>query len=189
MDYTKLKLMPAPKIAKTRSIVTGLLLSLALLFILNLLSSFFFYRLDFSKGKIHTLSKTSKNLVRKLSDNVVVKVYLSRNLPPDYNVLARYAKDLLGEYKQYGGKHFRFEFVSTNNEDEFSGAATRSNVFTQRVMILENDQQTVRDIFMGLAFEYKGNRETLNLTKDIEGRMEYEITAILRRLTKVTLLF
>jgi len=177
----ELKTPPAaPKKAKTRSIVTGLMLSLALLLILNLLSNFFFYRLDLSKGKIHTLSKTSKNLVRKLNDNVVVKVYLSKNLPPDYSVLARYTKDLLGEYKQYGRNRFRYEFVSTANEDEFSGAATRSNVFTQRVMILENDQQTVRDMYMGLAFEYKGNRETINLTKDIEGRLEYEITALLR---------
>jgi gliding-associated putative ABC transporter substrate-binding component GldG len=188
MENMELKPMPvAPKKAKTRSIVTGLMLSLALLVILNLLSNFFFYRLDLSKGKVHTLSKTSKNLVRKLNDNVVVKVYLSRNLPPDYSVLARYTKDLLGEYKQYGRNRFRYEFVSTANEDEFSGAATRSNVFTQRVMILENDQQTVRDIYMGLSFEYKGNRETLNLTKDIEGRMEYEITALLRRLTQASM--
>ncbi len=188
MENKIMKQMPeTQKKAKTRSIFTGLMLSIALLVILNLLSSFFFYRLDLSKGKIHTLSKTSKNLVRKLNDNVVVKVYLSGNLPPDYSTLARYTKDILGEYKQYGGNRFRYEIVSTANEDEFSGDATRSNVFAQRVMILENDQQTVRDIYMGLAFEYKGNRETLNLTKDIEGRMEYEITAIIRRLTKVTL--
>lgn len=177
----------APQKAKTRSIFTGLILSLILLVILNLISSFFFYRLDFSKGKIHTLSKTSKTLVSKLNDNVVVKVYLSSNLPPDYSVLARYAKDILAEYKQYGKNRFRYEIIGTNNEDAFRGDATRNNVFAQRVMILENDQQTVRDIFMGLSFEYKGNRETLNLTKDIEGRMEYEITAILRRLTKATL--
>lgn len=181
------KFAPSPKKAKTRSIVTGLLLSLALLLLLNLVSAFFFYRLDLSKGRIHTLSKTSKNLVGKLKDNVVVKVYLSNSLPPDYNVLTRYTKDLLGEYKQYSKGRFRFELVSTTNEDEFRGQATRDNIFAQRVMILENDQQTVRDIFMGIAFEYKGNRESLNLTQDIEGRLEYEITSILRRLTKVSL--
>ncbi len=177
----------AAKKAKTRSIVTGLMLSLALLFILNLASAFFFYRLDLSKGKIHTLSKTSKNLAGNLKDNVVVKVYLSNNLPPDYNVLTRYTKDLLGEYKQYSKGRFRFELVNTSNEDEFRGQATRDNIFAQRVMILENDQQSVRDIFMGIAFEYKGNRESLNLTQDIEGRLEYEITSILRRLTKASL--
>ncbi|MFO7660319.1 MAG: Gldg family protein [Candidatus Cloacimonadaceae bacterium] len=175
------------KPAKTRSLVTGLILSLAVLLVLNLISAFFFYRLDFSLGKIHTLSQTSKNLVRDLKDNTVVKVYLSSNLPPDYNILARYAKDLLSEYKQYGGSRFRYEIVSQSNEDEFRGQAARDNIFTQRTMILENDQQTVRDIFMGLAFEHKGNRESLNLTKEIEGRLEYEITAILRRLTKASL--
>ncbi len=172
---------------RTNSIVTGLLLSLALLVILNLISAFFFYRLDVSKGRIHTLSKTSKKLAKDLKDNVVVKVYLSNNLPPEYNVLARYAKDLLGEYRQFGGRHFRYELVSTANDDEFQGAAARDNIFGQRTMIVENDQQTVRDIYMGLAFEYKGNRESLNLTKAIEGRLEYEITAILRRLTKASL--
>lgn len=172
---------------KTRSLLTGLILSIALLVLLNLVSTFFFYRLDLSQGKIHTLSKTSKNLVRKLDDNVVAKVYLSNNLPPDYNVMARYAKDLLGEYKQYGGRHFRFEYVSTSNEDVFRGQAARDNIITQRTMIVENDQQTVRDIFMGIAFEYKGNRESINLSKSIEGRLEYEITSLLRRLTKAQL--
>ncbi len=172
---------------RTRSLLTGLILSVALLVALNLVSNFFFYRLDLSKGKIHTLSPTSKNLVRKLNDNVVAKVYLSANLPPDYNVMARYARDLLGEYKQYGGRHFRFEYVSTANEDEFRGQAARDNIITQRTMILENDQQTVRDIYMGIAFEYKGNRESINLTKSIEGRLEYEITSLLRRLTKANL--
>jgi len=188
MENMNLTPLPnAPKPAKTRSLLTGLILSLALLLILNLVSAFFFYRLDFSKGKIHTLSKTSKNLVRSLKDNAVVKVYLSNNLPPDFNVMARYAKDLLAEYKQFGGNRFRFEIVSQTNEDEFRGQATRDNIFVQRTMILENDQQTVRDIYMGLAFEYKGNRESLNLTREIEGRLEYEITAILRRLTKASL--
>jgi gliding-associated putative ABC transporter substrate-binding component GldG len=178
---------PAPPKAKTRSIFTGLLLSLALLFILNLLSSYFFYRLDFSKGKIHTLSKTSKTLVRKLADNVVVKVYLSANLPPEYNTMARYAKDLLAEYKLYGGYRFRYEFVPTANQDEFQGQASRDNIFAQRVTILENDQQTIREVFTGLSFEYKGNRESVNLTRDNEGRLEYEITSLLRRLTKASL--
>jgi gliding-associated putative ABC transporter substrate-binding component GldG len=171
----------------TKSIVTGLLLSIAMLVLLNLISAFVYTRLDFSKGKIHTLSKTSKKLVHNLKDNIVVKVYLSNNLPPEYATIARYTKDLLGEYKQSGGSHFRYEIISTTNEDMFKAEATRNNVFSQRVMILENDQQTVRDIFMGLSFEYKGNHETLNLTSDIEGRLEYEITAILRRLTKESL--
>jgi ABC-type uncharacterized transport system involved in gliding motility auxiliary subunit len=54
-------------------------------------------------------------------------------------------------------------------------------------MLLENDQQTVRDIYMGLAFEYKGNKQSINLTQEIEGRLEYEITSLLRRLTKASL--
>jgi ABC-2 type transport system permease protein len=173
--------------AKTRSIATTLILSLALLLVLNLLSSYIFYQIDLSKGKTHTLSKTSKNLVRNLKDNVVIKVYLSKDLPPDYNVLARYAKDLLSSYKLYGRTHFRYEYVNQTNEDEFRAQAARDNIFAQRVMILENDQQTIREIYMGMAFEYKGNRESLNLTKDIEGRLEYEVTSLLRRLTKASL--
>ena len=112
------------KPAKTRSLVTGFNPVPGVLLMLNLISAFFFYRLDLSMGKIHTLSKTSKNLVRRLKDNVVVKVYLSNNLPPDYNVMARYAKDLLSEYKQYGGNRFRFELVSQANEDEFQGSGS-----------------------------------------------------------------
>lgn len=176
-----------PSSGKTRSFVTGLILALALLLLLNLVSSFFYYRIDLSKGKIHTLSKASRNLVHNLKDNLVIKVYLSDNLPPEYNALARYAKDLLAEYKQAGGRHVRYEFVSRTNEDAFRSQAARDNIFAQRTMILENDRQTVRDIYMGMAFEYKGNRKSLNLSKDIEGRLEYEITSLLRRLTNAKL--
>ncbi len=176
-----------PKKAKTRSLLTGLLIALGVLIALNLLSSYFYHRFDFSKGRIYTLSQTSKNLVRNLRDNLVANVYLSDNLPAQYNLLARYARDLLGEYDQFGGRRFSHEIVSRVNEDEFRGRAERDNIFAQRTVILENDKQTVRDIYMGMSFEYKGNRESLNLTQGMENRLEYEITALLRRLTKTQL--
>ncbi len=183
------KQAPASPQQKTRttSLLTGLVLSLVLLVIINLVSFFLYTRLDFSKGRIHTLSRTSKNIVRELKDNLVVKVYFSHNLPADYSLLATYCKDLLSEYKTSSRGRFRYEFVSPANDEEFRAETQRNQIYPQKVMILENDQQSIREIFLGLTFEYKGNRETLNLSRGTEGRMEYEITALVRRLAKAKL--
>ena len=73
---------------------TNIILFVVVLVLINLVAVEFFTRLDLTQGKVYTLSKSSKNIVRNLKDKLVVKAYFSKELPPPYNQNRRYLKDL-----------------------------------------------------------------------------------------------
>ncbi|MDZ4121919.1 MAG: Gldg family protein, partial [Candidatus Cloacimonadaceae bacterium] len=51
----------------------------------------------------------------------------------------------------------------------------------------ENDQMVFKEVVYGLTFEYQNVREVLNLGSNMENRLEYEITTVIRTLAKVKL--
>src|SRR5690242_15305250 len=77
---------------------SGLVLTGVIVVLLNILANWFFLRLDLTRHGAYSLSPSSKNLVRKLEDPVVIKAYFSPDLPAPYNAYGRYVKDLLTEY-------------------------------------------------------------------------------------------
>ena len=68
--------------------------------------------LGFSHNKAYSLSKISKYAVSKLEDNMVVKLYASKKLPPQMNTIDRYVKDLLEEYRQAGKVKFHYDIIT-----------------------------------------------------------------------------
>jgi len=62
----------------------NLIIFIAIIVFLNLVSITIFTRMDLSKGKIYSLSKSSKEAVRNLEDRLVVKAYFSKNLPGEF---------------------------------------------------------------------------------------------------------
>lgn len=172
---------------KTQSILGNLILMISLIVLLNLISSYQYLRLDFSRGKIYTLGKVSKAAVKALEDNMIVKVYASPELPAEYRSMDRYLKDLLSEYSLYSKNRFRFEYVNNKNKEEFRSLAMANQLNYSVVPTYENDQMAFKEVVYGITFEYENRRETLNLRTNIESKLEYEISTIIRTLNQVKL--
>ncbi|HNQ43934.1 MAG TPA: Gldg family protein, partial [Candidatus Cloacimonadota bacterium] len=96
---------------KTGSILGSLVLKLAIILMILLVASYLRLRLDFSKNRLYSLSKTSREAVKNLKDNMVVKLYTSQELPAQMSSIDRYVKDLLSEYQNAGKGRFHYEFV------------------------------------------------------------------------------
>ncbi len=173
--------------SKTQSILSSLILRIALIVILNLVGTYLYLRLDFSRGKIYTLGKTSKEAVRTLEDNFVVKVFASADLPADFRSMDRYLRDLLNEYSLFSRNRFRFEYVDNTNKEAFRNQAIMNELSYNVVPTYENDQMAFKEVVYGLTFEYQNKREFINLSSNLESRLEYEITSIVRTLTNAQL--
>ena len=85
--------------------VLEILIVVAIIALLNLLSLRFFTRADLSEGKLFSVSESTKQVVRDLDDIVNIKVYFSRDLPPYLTTHIREIRDLLSEYRAYGGRN------------------------------------------------------------------------------------
>ena len=171
------------KINKQTSL-TNLAIFIVIVIVINLISLNLFFRLDFSKGRIYSLSPASKAAVRQLEDRLVVRAYFTSDLPPHLANIRRYTRDLLEEYRTYSRGRFRYEFIDPSDDARLREEAQRAGVPPVNVQVREHDRMEVRQAFLGLVFHYNDRTETIPLVQETRG-LEYEIT---KAITKIAAL-
>ncbi|HUM88439.1 MAG TPA: Gldg family protein, partial [Prolixibacteraceae bacterium] len=67
---------------KRNSITLFVVLIIGIVFLVNIVSSRYFFRIDFTSDKRYTLSKATKNIVKGLDNPVTVTAYFTKDLPP-----------------------------------------------------------------------------------------------------------
>src|SRR5215475_7522345 len=77
----------------------------------NLIGRRVYGRADLTQDKIYTLSKPSKDLVKNLPDRVIVKAYMSKEVPPQVAQIERHVRDLLDDYKAASGGKLQWESI------------------------------------------------------------------------------
>lgn len=164
--------------------ITNLIIFLAIIIFVNLVSISMFYRLDLSKGHIYSLSKTSKSVVKNLDDRLLIKAYFTKNLPEQLADTKRFARDLLSEYQAYSHGKLRFEFIDPTNEDDLKKEAQKNHIQPVQIRMAENDQFTVKEVYLGLAFLYEGKTEVIPIVQNTQG-LEYDITGTLKKITSI----
>ena len=183
--------------------ITELLLVLALLVLLNLIFSGYFFRIDMTKEKRYSLSKASKDLAAKVNDVMFVKVYLEGEFPAGFKRLSKSTKEMLDEFRIYSKGNIQYEFI-----DPFADAtAKKTNDIIQEfgqkglqptsVQTKKDDELSQKIIIPGAIFYYKGREYPLNLLKQQFGDapeavinssielLEYEIANVLRSATEL----
>ncbi|HRY83069.1 MAG TPA: Gldg family protein [Candidatus Cloacimonadota bacterium] len=167
---------------KTGGILSLLVIKLSIIVVILLIAGFINLRLDLSKGRVYSISKSSKEAVHGLKDRMVIKIYASEELPPNFLAVRRYLNDLLAEYKNYGGSKFSYEFVKTASSDELNSIASQHGFMGFNTQSMENDRITFKNTVFSLTMEYNGKQEILDLPPGIESRLEYSLTNRVRRL-------
>ncbi len=165
-----------------KTIWINFIILVVILVFVTLLSQTFFARLDFSKGKIYSLSKASKQSVKDLDDRMVVKAYFSKSLPGEFADARRFTQDLLDEYQAYSGGKLRYEFVDPKDEDKLKEEAQKNQIQPMTMRVNEQDQLVLREIYMGLAFLYQDKVESIPFVKNTQG-LEYDITKAVKKIS------
>ena len=94
-----------------REAVISLTLMLAILLLLNVVSRYYYFRWDLTSEKRYSISTPTKDMVRDLKDIVTVKVYLDGDLNAGFTRLKESTRNLLKEFRAYGGKNIEWEFI------------------------------------------------------------------------------
>lgn len=95
---------------------SGWLLVLLSLILLNFLASIYHGRLDLTREKRYTLSKASKDIVRKLDDDLQVDVFLHGEFPAGFRKLANSTEEFLQLLKDENGSKVHYRFISPQEE-------------------------------------------------------------------------
>ena len=103
------------------------LISVFFLILINVLASLVFFRFDLTSDKRHSLSETSKELLKNLDDIVYVKVYLEGDFPAGFTRLKNATYDLLNEFRSYSS-YIEYEFIDPSDNSQLE---ERNNLYIQ----------------------------------------------------------
>lgn len=157
---------------------------IGIIIVLNIISAKFFTRIDMTRNKSFTLSPVSKELVKGLNDKIVVKGYISDNLPAPYNNLRRQIMDVLNDYKSYSGGNLSYEFFNPTGEGDtaLEKEAMKYGIPAVSLQNIEKDKAGYVKAYIGLVYLYKGKQEITQFFQPNDN-FEYEISTKIKKIS------
>jgi ABC-2 type transport system permease protein len=180
--------------------IAEFLLTAGIIVLLNIIASQYFFRLDLTEDKRFTISQTSKDILKDLDDVVYIRIYLTGELPSGFKRLEKSVKEMLDEFRIYGGDKIQYEFVDLMSETDPQMQSRMINQVTMRGVQPTNVYEKGKEgnvkklIFPGALISYKrkevpvlllkgnkaaGSAEILN--QSVEG-LEFEMTSAIKQL-------
>jgi len=169
---------------RRKSLLINIIVIMAILIVINLISINIFARLDLSRGKIYSLSSSSRETVRELPDRLLIKAYFSENLPAQLADAHRFTRDILSEYQAYSRGRIRFEFIDPGEDERYKQEAHSHQIMPVSMQVVEDDKLEIREIYMGLVFMYQGKTEIIPFIQNTRG-LEYDITSSIKKITDI----
>lgn len=174
-------------------------LVLVLVFLVNILLSGWFFRIDLSKEKRYSLSESSKKLASRISSPLYIKVYLEGEFPAGFRRLGRSVKEILDEYRVYSNNQIQYEFIDPL---ENADAKKTSDIIEElgskglqptNVQIKKEDEFAQKILIPGAIAYFKSREIPMNFLKSQFGEnpeevinssielLEYEVSNMLRK--------
>lgn len=164
------------------SLISRVLLVLAIIIVANVISSQFFARLDFTGDKRYTLSNATKNILKELDESVTVTAYFSEDLPPQVDKIKTDFEELLVEYNQRSGGNVNYEFVNPNEDEASEQTVMQEGIQPQVINVRERDQFTQKRVYLGAKVQYGDQKEVLPFVGQ-GATMEYEMSKAIKKVS------
>jgi len=167
-------------ISKILNSKAALPLVLVLLIGINWLATGWHGRIDFTNEKRFTLSGSTKTILQKLEGKVDITVLLTGDIKSEFKKLANSTKELLENFKNYGGNkiQYRFELPGEGLDDSL-----KANVFdslvamglrptNQQVQVKEGEGKNQRQVFPAAVIKYGDRTVAIDL---LQGQVQKNI--------------
>ncbi|MEZ4828964.1 MAG: gliding motility-associated ABC transporter substrate-binding protein GldG [Bacteroidia bacterium] len=177
-----------------------LLIAIALLLVINLIGSGYFFRVDLTKEKRYSLSDLTLHTVENLDYPLYVTVFMEGDFPPNIRKFQDAVRTTLIEMKLYAGGNLEFEFVDPGKNPEllqdFSQKGYRPIPVKVRVGPTETKEQYMWPLIL---MRYRDRELYIDLLRGssimtaqgpnvdflkAEADLEYKLTAAIRKLQK-----
>lgn len=181
----------------------GIFWVLILLLLVNYLFSNIHYRMDLTAEKRFTISEPTKNLLNGLNDRVEIKILLDGDMPSGFRKLANSSKDMLSEFKEYGGVNinYSFERPDLNVADSIKEYLYDSlkylgiNPTNVKAQAKEGEGEEQRIVFPGAIIQYQGRvigidflqgqnfQDGITSLNNADALLEYKFASAIRKIT------
>ena len=96
---------------RKRSDILQLFLSLGIVLISAFLLSFYFFKLDLTEEKRHSLTPATQEMLANLPDPLFIRCYLHGEFPAEFKRLENSIKERLDEFVDYSNGQIDYEFI------------------------------------------------------------------------------
>jgi len=177
-------------------------IGIMVILLFNLWGGRYFFRVDLTQEKRYTLSSATKSMLKGLTDQVYVEVYLAGELPADFKRLQKATVEMLEEFSIYAGNRIQYRLQDPNAAEE--GQAQQA--FYQRLVQLGIQPNNLTDVnqgavqerlvFPGVVMSYGGKEQGAMLLKGDRGAsreqlinqsiesLEFELALTIRQLSQ-----
>jgi ABC-2 type transport system permease protein len=150
------------------------------LILINVLAQYVYTRIDFTKEKRFTLTPKSKTILGKINQPITITVFLDGDLPAPFKRLRNATRDLLADYKAYGGKEIKVIFrdpisgLSVAEQDTVINNLYQSGIEPTTVNI-KNDAGFAQKMVFPMAMLEAGSHQLpLRLLQNLNAAGSYE---------------
>jgi gliding motility-associatede transport system auxiliary component len=158
--------------------VVGVAAMFIILVAFNLVAGVAKKRVDLTDEKLYTLSKGTKEILKKLDGPVEIRFYRTegeKDMPLQLKAYAQRVEDLLAEYKQYGKGNIHVRPLNPKPDSDAEDSARLDGVEPQML-------QSGEPLYLGLAISYLDAKASLPfLAPDREKLLEYDISRAITR--------
>jgi gliding-associated putative ABC transporter substrate-binding component GldG len=178
-----------------------LIILLGIIVAINVVSTTYFARADLTSDQRFTLSDSTKSMLHHLKDQVFVKVYLYGDMPAGFKQLSTSVREMLDEFKAYGGENIQYEFIDPTegkNETQLNDVIKElgnEGLQPVNVQLKAGDSYSEKIIFPGAIVYYRGKQTAVSLLENTPGtdpqialntstaHLEYNLTQAIDRLS------
>ncbi|MCQ2274337.1 MAG: gliding motility-associated ABC transporter substrate-binding protein GldG [Bacteroidales bacterium] len=134
----------------------------------NVIGYYVFGRLDLTSEKRYTLSKSTKNLLKKIDEPLLYRVYLEGEFPADFKRLQNETKEMLNQFRAYN-KNVQYEFVNPNNFDNpeerkvFYQKLAQKGIQPTQIQVSNGNGVTTQVLIPAADVIYKGGETSIQL--------------------------
>ena len=161
--------------------LTGINLIISIVVLNLIVTTFPHLKLDLTKNKIHTLSLSTKKIIKELDDIVNVKVYLTQQLPPEVKPLSQSLKTILKEFSSLNNSNFIVKYIDPGKNDDIKTEALRAGIQPLQFSSIKGDKFEISNGFFGLTLSYADQKEPLPVASDI-GNIEYFLVSTIKKM-------
>ena len=159
-----------------------LLLYAVVIILINAAGLSLYTRVDLTESNRYSLSDLSKEAVGSLSEPLTIKGYFSQDLPPPYNNIKRYLRDLLQEYAVHANKNFNYTIHEIGPQDEETKQQAReAGINPVQVQVVQKDEVQYKNGYMGLVMLHGDAVEKLPTITSTK-HLEYQLTSSIQKL-------
>jgi len=165
-----------------RSVWMRVLLVLLLGVVLFTAANLSHIRSDWTEDQIYSLSDSTKQLLDVLDEPLMIRAYITSDMPQPYGRLQRFIEDMLQSYYEAGHGKVGFDIIDPAFDANVLASLKALNIPKVQVQVVENDQAQVKQGYLAIVLEYLDRKEVISVLQSEQG-FEYLLTKKIKKLT------